>query len=113
MASSASMEQCTVIRSVFRPKQHQSSSQSLTLDGWQTEFLCNLGIPDLGGVLQRHSPHQLSQVTRTRNRAAAAKGLELDIADGVVGGIHPDLELHNVATGRRTDESRANVGVGL
>lgn len=85
----------------------------LTLHGWQRKLLRNLGVPDLARLLQRHTPHQLGQVGAARDGAAATKRLELDIRDGVVVGVDLDLQLHHIATRRRTDKAGADVCVVL
>ena len=84
---------------------HQSIALDvkLTLDRRQAQFLRNLRLPDLARVLQRHAANQLRQVRRARNRRAAAKRFEFDVADRVVLGIDPDLELHHVAPAGQGD----------
>ena len=93
----------------------QSSSPriQLTLYRRQAQFLGNLRIPYLGRILQRHPANQFGQVARARDRAPAAEGLELDVADGVVIGVDPDLQLHDVSACGGADEPGADVGVGL
>jgi hypothetical protein len=91
----------------------KSKIRILTLNRRQTQLLRNLGILNPRSILKRHTPHQLGQVRGTRDRAAAPERLELDVADGVVVGVHADLQLHDVAAGRRADKSCSNVRVGL
>jgi hypothetical protein len=87
--------------------------ERLTLNRWQAEFLCDLCVLDARCILERHTPHELGQITRTRNSAAASERLELDIADGVVVGVNADLQLHDIAACRSADKSCADVGVSL
>lgn len=117
MASSANMEQCTESSNIsndsnFSPIQGYGG-QALTFDRWQAQLLRNLGIPHLPGLLQRHPPDQLRQITRTRDRTAAPKRLELDIGDRVRRLVDPDLEFHDVAAGWGTDKSCTHIHVGL
>ena len=82
-----------------------------TLHGRQTQLLRDLGVPDLSGVLERHAAHEFGQVARARDGAAAAEGLELDVADRLAAGVDADLQLHHVAARRRPDQARADVRV--
>lgn len=125
MASSASMEQCTTVSSVshihiiFSPpliarvQGYRWNRHRLTLHRREAQLLCNLRVPDLGRVLERHAAHQLGEVAGARNGAAAAKRLELDVADGVVVRVDTDLELHDIAARGGADETSADISVGL
>lgn len=79
----------------------------------QTQLPRNLRIPHFPRILQRHPPHQLRQITRTRNRTPASKSLEFHIFDP--GGFWVDayLELHDVPAGGGADEACADGAVGF
>ncbi len=85
------------------------TSDEHTLHRRQTQLPRNLRIPNLSRILQRHPPHQFRQVAGTRNRGSASKSLELDIRDGVGGGIDLDLKLHDVPAGGCAHETGAHV----
>lgn len=87
--------------------------QTLTLDRRETQLLCNLCVLDPRSILKSHAAHQLSQVAGACDRAAAAEGLELDVANGVVVGVDTDLQLHDVAACGCADEAGTDISVGL
>ena len=84
-----------------------------TLDRRQAKLLGNLSVLDTAGLLERHATDELGQVAAASNGRATAKGLELDVRDGVVVGIDLDLKLHDIAAGRGADETGADVAVAL
>ena len=109
----------------------------------ETQLPCDLRIADFTSICERHaaylkphhksasyqsiypphSPsqdisfkrrtHQFRQIRTTRNRAPAAKRLELHILDGVGVRVDFDLQFHDVAAGGRADEARADGSVGF
>ena len=56
---------------------------AVQLDRWQAEFLGNVCVLDLRGLVQRHPADELGEVRGRGNGASAAKGLELDVGDRV------------------------------
>ncbi len=91
----------------------EKDGHQLTFHWWQAQLPRNLRITDFPRVLQGHAPHELGQITAARDGATASKGLELDIADGVVIRINADLEFHDVATCGSSNKPSADVGVGF
>ena len=85
----------------------------LTLDRGQAQLLGDLGVLDLAGIIEAHAAHQLGEVAAGGNGRAAAKGLELDIGDAVRLRVDTDLQLHDIAAGRGTDEASADIDVLL
>lgn len=75
----------------------------MMLDRWEAQLLGDLGVLDPTSLLQSHATNQLGQVAGTRNGAATAEGLELDIGDTVIARVDANLELHDIATGGCTD----------
>jgi hypothetical protein len=84
-----------------------------TFDRRQAKLLCNLGVLNAAGLLERHATDELGQVAAAGNGRATAEGLELDVRDGVVVGVDLDLQLHDIAAGRGADEAGADVAVAL
>ena len=78
---------------------------AMQLNGWETQLLRDLGVPDLARLLERHAAHQLSQVGRRCDCRAAAEGLKFYVRDGVIIRVDFDLQFHHVAAGRRADEA--------
>lgn len=74
-----------------------------TLDRGQAKLVGDLGVLDLGGLVERHAPDELGEVAGAGDGAAAAEGLELDVGDCLVVGVDPDLQLHDVAARRGAD----------
>lgn len=111
------MEQCTRHRQISAPAFTSplitSESEKHTLNRWQTQLLRNLSVLNLPCLVQRHAPDQLGQIAAAGNGRTTAKRLKLDVADGIAVGVDSDLELHDVATGRRADESSPDVVVVL
>jgi len=81
------------------------------LDWRQAQFLGDLRVLDLPGIVERHPADQLSEVRRTGDGGAASECLEFDVRDGVGRFVDADLQLHHVATGWGADETGANVQV--
>jgi hypothetical protein len=75
-----------------------------TLDRRQAKLLGNLSVLNTAGLLERHATDELGQVAAASNGRATAKGLELDVRDGVVVGVDLDLQLHDIAAGRPYQE---------
>jgi hypothetical protein len=117
MASSASMEQWTIVIQlvfvVFFSRYLRGESVKLTLDGRQTQLLCNLSVLNATGLLEGHALDELGQVTAAGDGGTAAESLELDLADGVVVGVDADLKLHDIAASGGADETGTDVGVVL
>jgi hypothetical protein len=111
MASSASMEQWTILVSTLSRLSFEDGK--LTLDRRQTKLFRDLCVLNPCSILKRHTADQLGQVTRTGDRAAATESLELHIADGVVVGVDTDLQLHDVAACGSADETGTDISVGL
>ena len=84
-----------------------------TLHRRQAKLLGNLSVLNTAGLLERHATDELGQVAAASNGGATAKGLELDVRDGVVVGVNLDLQLHDIAAGRGADETGADVAVAL
>ena len=84
-----------------------------TLDRRQAKLLGNLGVLDAARLLQCHTTDKLGQIATASNGRAAAKGLELDVGDGVVVGVDLDLQLHHVAASRCADKTGADIVVAL
>ena len=115
MASSASIEQWTIMMQLVFVVFFSGSTRKcrLTLDGRQTELLCNLGVLNATGLLESHALDKLGQVTAAGDGGTAAESLELDLADSVVVGVNADLKLHDIAASGGADETGTDVGVVL
>ena len=87
--------------------------EQLTLDGRQTQLLCDFGVLDAAGLLEGHALDELGEVAAAGDGGTATEGLELDFADGVVVGVNADLELHHITAGGGADETGADVAVCL
>jgi hypothetical protein len=111
------MEQWTIVIQlvfvVFFSRYLRGESVKLTLDGRQTQLLCNLGVLNATGLLEGHALDELGQVTAAGDGGTAAESLELDLADGVVVGVDADLKLHDIAASGGADETGTDVGVVL
>src|SRR5262249_26969928 len=75
-------------------------------------MLGDLGVLDLLRLVDRLALDPLGRQRAGGDRRAAAEGLELGVLDPAVG-AYPDLQLHDVATGRRADEPGADAGIVL
>jgi hypothetical protein len=84
-----------------------------TLDRRQAKLLGNLSVLDAASLLERHATDELSQVAAASNGGATAKGLELDVGDGVVIGVDLDLQLHHITASRGADQTGADVVIAL
>jgi hypothetical protein len=114
MASSASMEQCTMSSQYYPCAQIPPwPVDILTFDRRQAKLLCNLGVLDPRRILQGHTTDQLGQIARTGNGTSATKRLELDVADGVVVGVDTDLQLHDVAACRGANQASTDISIRL
>jgi len=84
-----------------------------TLDRWQAQFPRDIRVLDAGSFLKRHAFDQLGEVAGRSNGRTAAKCLESHVRDDLGLWVYPNLELHHVATGRRTHEAGSNVRICL
>ena len=87
----------------------QEERERHTFHRRQAQLPRNLRVLDLPRLLQRHPPHQLGHVARTRDRAPAPESLEFHIRDRVRGRVDLDLQLHDVAACGGPHESCAHV----
>ena len=55
----------------------------LTFHGGQAQLLSDLGILDLGGLVEGHAADEPGEVAGASDGAAAAESLELDVGDCV------------------------------
>lgn len=85
---------------------------AVQLDGWQAEFLGDLGVLDLGGLVEREALDTLGHVRRGSNGRSTTKSLEADILDDAVL-VDLDRELHHITAGRSADETDTDVLLGL
>lgn len=119
MASSASMEQCTVDIELVRLIAYRRLVWLYmvmvihTLDGRQAELLGNLSVLDLAGIIEAHAADKLGQVAARGDGRAAAKSLELDLGDLLCLRVDSDLQLHDIATSRSANEAGADVSIAL
>lgn len=78
---------------------------AMQLDGRQAQFLRDLRVADLAGLLERHAANEFGEVRTGRDGGAAAEGLEFHVLDGVGAGVDFDLQFHDVAAGGGADET--------
>lgn len=112
MASSASIEQCTVTVSTSHTY-GTNWNRGRTLHRRKAKLLGNLSVANFTRLIEGHPTDQLGQITRASNGTPATESLELDIADLVGVLVNLDLELHDIATSGGADETGANVTITL
>ena len=69
----------------------------MKLNRREGKFLCDLGVLDRAGSIERETLNAFSHIAARGNGRATAKCLELDVADYPVF-VHSDLKFHNVTT---------------
>src|SRR6266850_2564621 len=74
----------------------------------QLQLVHDVGVLDLGGLVDRLALQPLGGQARRRDGAAAAERLELGVFDHPGVEVDLDLQLHHVAAFRRADEPRAH-----
>ena len=79
----------------------------MELDRGKRQLLCDLSVLDRGRLSQVHSLDELCDVGAAGDCGAAAKGLELGLADHTVL-VHLNLKLHHITACWRANNSRAN-----
>lgn len=84
-----------------------------TLDRGQTQLLRHIGVLNLSSLVEGHTAHEFSQVTGRSDGTTTAEGLEDDVVDTAGVLVHADLQLHDIATGGRADETGTDILVAL
>jgi hypothetical protein len=70
-----------------------------TFYGGKTKFLCNIGVLDSAGLIERQPLDPFGHVGRRGDCRATSKSLEFDVTNPSIL-INPDLKLHDVPTSR-------------
>src|SRR5438309_11272501 len=86
--------------------------RAMDLDGRQLQLAHDVGVLDLGRLVDRLTLEPLGGQARRRDRAAAPERLELRVFDDPGLDVHLDLQLHHVAALRRADERSEERRVG-
>jgi hypothetical protein len=77
----------------------------MQLNRRQTQFLCDLGVLNLAGILQRQTLDTFCHIRARGNGTPAAECLKLDIGDYALL-INTNLEFHDIsASGRQESVS--------
>src|SRR3989441_4719860 len=82
--------------------------RAVDLDGRQLQLIHDVGVLDLGRLVNRLALQPLGGQARRRDRAATPERLELRVLDDSGLEVHLDLQLHHVAALGRADEARAH-----
>src|SRR6059036_2330348 len=80
--------------------------RAVDLDGRQLQLIHDVGVLDLGRLVDRLALQPLRGQARRRDRTTAPKRLEFRVLDDAGVEVDLDLELHHVAALRRADEPR-------
>ncbi len=86
--------------------------RAVDLDRRQGQLLDDLGVLDPARLVEGLALHPLGDERRRGDRRAAAEGLELRVLDHALL-VDLDLQLHDVAAGRRADHAGADALVAL
>jgi hypothetical protein len=86
-----------------------SEHRAVKLDGRKAQLLRHIGVLNLASLIKGHTANQLSQITGRGDSTTTAESLEDDIIDTAGVLVHTDLQLHDIATGGRADETGTHV----
>jgi len=90
-----------------------SGLRGLTLNGRQAEFLGDIRVLYTSSFIESHALDELSKIAGRSNGRTATKGLESNVGDDLGVRVYTDLELHHVAAGRSSHETRADIDISL
>jgi hypothetical protein len=90
-----------------------SGLRELTLNGRQAEFLGDIRVLHTSSFIESHALDELGKIAGRSNGGTATKRLESDVRDNLGVRVHADLELHHVAAGRSSHETRADIDISL
>ena len=81
----------------------------MELDRWEFQVLSDVLVLDLNGVFDGHALEKLSCVRAASDGRSASKGLEHSLFDSTIIFVHFNLEFHDIAAGRCTNEACSHI----